>query len=131
MRMPFLLGGSAHEPEQWNQAVVAADPPYGLSEELYATHLRGVQFPHDMWVKSPCFWWQPLKSDNRLNGLFFRGGEWARVLFCEDLSRFESSDSTKTGAPLEFAAELEGAWSRRHVGQVKGRHYTPKSRLAK
>ena len=132
MRMPFILGRVANEHERWNDAVMATEPPYGLSNEIYNTHLEGARFPHDAWIKSPCFWWGMLKSDAVLNRMFFRNdSQWARVVFCEDLSRFRSSDNGAVGAPMEFAAEFDGAWSRRHVAHLRGKHYTPKSRLAK
>ena len=132
MRMPFLLGRNVTEPQSWNHAAMATETPYGLSENVYRTHLQDARFPHDMWVKSPCFWWDRLKSDSELNQMFFEHEEaWARVVFCEDLSFFTSLEDATTGAPLEFAADFEGAWSRRHVKHLRRKHYTPKSRLAK
>ena len=132
MRMPFLLGPNANELERWNEAVVVADPPYGLSNEIYRNHLESTRFAHDVWTKSPCFWWWRLKSNAELNRMFFeKESPWADALFCEDISLFRSSDSGTSSPPMEFAAEFESTWNRRHVAHLPGKHYTPKSRLAK
>ena len=132
MRMPFLLDRHANEPERWNDAVMATERPYGLSGDIYRDHLQAARFPHDVWTKSPCFWWRKLKSDRELNQLFFGDeSQWAEVFFCEDLSRFEPRDSGKGLGAMAFTAEFEGAWTRRHVAHLKGKHYTPMSRLAK
>ena len=131
MRMPFLLGRNANEPESWNHAVTATEQPYGLSGDIYGKHLQRARFPHDVWTKSPCFWWRKLKSDRELNQMFF-GSElrWAAV-FCEDLSRFKPADNGTGGGPMAFTAEFEETWIRRHVAYLKGKHYMPRSRLAK
>ena len=128
MRMPFLLGRDADDLGRWNETVVATDPPYGLSDEIYERHLKDAAF--DLagdWANSPCFWWRILKSDAELNRQFFgEESKWADVVFCEDLSRFVSPDGA-----MEFAGEFDGAWNRRHVARLKGRHYSPNSRLVK
>ena len=129
MRMPFLLGSHAGNLERWNKVLVETEPPYGLSAEIYQTYLDSARFLHGDWIKSPCFWWMDLKSNAKLNQMFFSGdSSWAEAVFCEDLSRFKSWHD---GPPSEFVAEFEGAWSRRCVAQLKGKHYAPKSRLAK
>ena len=132
MRMPFLLGRDANDPDRWNDAVVAGEPPYGLSDDIYRTHLQGARFLHEVWTKSPCFWWRMLKSNSELSQMFFGGdAQWAEVFFCEDLSRFESAGNGAGRRPMEFAAEFEGSWTRRQVWHLKGKHYSPMSRLAK
>ena len=132
MRMPFLLGRDANEPERWNDAVMGTEEPYGLSDDIYRNHLQGARFLHEAWTKSPCFWWRKLKSNPALNQMFFGGdSQWPEVFFCEDLSRFKSPDDGTGRGPMEFAAEFEGSWTRRHVWYLKGKHYTPMSRLAK
>ncbi len=132
MRMPFLLGSHAGDIRYWNEAVAAAEPPYGLSNGIYRRHLQGAKFVHaDVWTKSPCFWWRILKSDVELNKMFFGSeSQWADAVFCEDLSRFKSVDPRKR-TPREFVTEFEGTWNRRHVACLKGKHYMPKSRLAR
>ena len=132
MRMPFVLGAKANNLCHWNEAATATEPPYRLSDAIYRNHLEGSRFGHDAWVKSPCFWWGTLKSNEEFNRMFFRDkSEWAGAVFCEDLSRFKLTDEEANSAPMEFAAEFEGSWNRRHVAVVKGKNYTPKSRLAK
>ena len=132
MRMPFLLGRDSNEPERWNDAVMATEPPYGLSGDIYTKHLQSARFTQDVWTKSPCFWWRKVKSNPELNQMFFAGeSQWAEVVFCEDRSRFESPDNGTGRVPMEFAAEFDGAWTRRHVAYLKRKHYTPMSRLAK
>lgn len=132
MRMPFLIGPGAHTVERWNEILLAKDPPYGLPRAIYEKHLHDARFGHDIWTKSPCFWWRTLKSNAELNRMFFcDDSQWAEVVFCEDLSRFTPSDSAMGSRPLEFAAEVEGVWNRRHVAWLKRKHYSPKSRLAK
>ena len=132
MRMPFLLGRNANDLNRWNATVIATEPPYGLGSEIYKNHLEEAMFPHEAWVKSPCLWWRTLKSDAELNRMFFGDkSPWVDAVFCEDVSRFNSTTEEVRSVPMEFAAEFEGSWSRRHVAVVKGKNYTPKSRLAK
>ena len=133
MRLPFVLGQNASKLECWNEAVMETERHCGLSDDIYGTHLKDARYPHDdIWTKSPCFWWRTLKSDVKLNQMFFaKKAHWPSAVFCEDLSRFRLSDNMADRAPMEFSAEFEGAWNRRHVAHLKGMHYTPKSRLAK
>ena len=132
MRMPFLLGKGADKLEQWNTAALSRQRPFGFSENIYKKHhLFRAKFKHDNWVKSPCFWWQILKTDEELDDLFFRSKiEWKETIFCEDTSRFESVSDEEVDSPKEFSAEFEGAWSRRHVAIVENKKYTPWSRFA-
>ena len=131
MRMPFLLGKKADKMRQWNAAILSGKPPFGFSEKIYRGHLSRARFKHGNWVKSPCFWWQMLKSDERLKNLFFHSKvEWIDAIFCEDTSRFELASDEEIGSPKEFSAEFESAWNRRHVAFVENRTYTPRSRFA-
>ena len=131
MRMPFLLGEEADKLKQWNAAVLSKRRPFGFSENVYKKHLSRAKFKHDNWVKAPCFWWQVLKADEKLNDLFFRSKvEWKEAIFCEDTSRFESVSDEEIDSPKEFSAEFEGAWNRRHVAIVENNTYTPRSRFA-
>ena len=132
MRMPFLLGEEADKLKQWNAAVLSKRRPFGFSDNIYKKHrLFRAKFKHDNWIKSPCFWWQILKTDEELNDLFFRSKvEWKETIFCEDISRFESTADEGRNSPKEFSAEFEGAWNRRHVAIVENKTYTPRSRFA-
>lgn len=131
MRMPFLLGKEADKLKQWNVAVLSRRRPFGFSEKIYKEHLSRAKFKSDNWVKSPCFWWQVLKADEKLNDLFFHSKvEWKEAIFCEDTSRFESIADEGRSSPKEFSAEFEGAWNRRHVAIVENKTYTPRSRFA-
>ena len=131
MRMPFLLGANAHRLQAWNDVIAATKPPYQLSPSLYRSHLRSARFDGDAWVNSPCFWWTTLKSSEELNRRFAGSRErWASAVFCEDLSRFRECGADEDG-PSEFAAEIEGAWARRHVAIVGRWSYTPMSRFAR
>lgn len=131
MRLPFLLGPRAQHLECWNQALTAVEPPHGLSREIYRKHIQCAGFPYDVWTKSPCFWWRELKSDTELNRMFFEDeSQWADVVFCEDLSRFKPRTKGADGQ-LEFAADFDGTWNRRHVANLPAKQYIPKSRLAK
>jgi len=130
MRLPFLLGKHVNDLDRWNGVALAAEPPFGLDEELYENHLKDAKFEGDIWTKSPCFWWPKLKEDEKLNRMFFRdGSNWADAVFCEDLSRFVLR-SEDPRALREFAAEFEGSWQRRHVAEVDKMTYSPKSRFA-
>lgn len=131
MRMPFLLGNEADKLRQWNAAILSGKRPFGFSENIYKKHLSRARFKHGNWIKSPCFWWQMLKSNEELNDLFFRSKvEWIDAIFCEDTSRFELASDEGIGSPKEFSAEFESTWNRRHVADVKNRTYTPRSRFA-
>ena len=131
MRLPFLLGPWAQHLECWNHALTVAEPPHGLSREIYRQHVERAGFPHDVWTKSPCFWWEELKSDTELNRMFFEDKpRWADVVFCEDLSRFKSRTRGANGQ-LEFAADFDSTWNRRHVANLSAKRYIPKSRLVK
>lgn len=131
MRMPFLLGKEADKLKQWNAAVLSTRRPFGLSDKIYKRHLSRAKFKHDNWVKSSCFWWPILKTDEKLNDLFFHSKvEWKEAIFCEDTSRFESISDEDIDSPKEFSAEFEGAWNRRHVADVENKKYAPWSRFA-
>ena len=131
MRMPFLLGEEADKLKQWNAAVLSKRRPFGFSENIYTKHLSRAKFKSDNWVKSPCFWWQILKADEKLNDLFFRSKvEWKEAVFCEDTSRFESVPDEEIDSPKEFLTEFESAWNRRHVTIIESKRYTPWSRFA-
>lgn len=131
MRMPFLLGENAPSLSHWNHAVTTTTPPYGLSPEIYQDHLARAQFPCRAWAQSPCFWWPALKSVPALKTMYFQNSDlWANALFCEDTSQFRLSDGETHESPIEFAAEFEGTWNRRHVAQLSGKKYSPKSRFA-
>lgn len=131
MRMPFLLGENANDVGRWNETVIGREPPYGMHAELYGNHVAGARFVPAMWTKTPCFWWGPLKSDRVLSGMFFdKKSPRADCVFCEDVSLFQWSARGTRDEPMEFAAEFEGTWNRRHVAYLKGIHYRPQSRLA-
>ena len=130
--MPFLLGENANDLNHWNAAVRTMEPPYGLDQRIYDEHLADAALEDTTWTQSACFWWRSIKSNTRLNEMFFgRTSEWADALFCEDTSRFRRSQDAAHEAPTEFAAEFEGTWTRRHVAHLRGKHYLPKSRFAK
>ena len=131
MRMPFVLGKNAHILKHWNATTLIEKRPFGLSANLYRTHLSRAKFKHDNWVKSPCFWWQTLKSDEKLNERFFHtDSEWANAVFCEDISRFRLISDEMYSSSKEFSAEFEGMWNRRHVADLEGKKYRPTSRFA-
>lgn len=132
MRMPFLLGQHGSELQCWNDAVMATEPPYGLSDEIYGSHLQGTRFVHDDWTNAPCFWWRDLKTDTELNRMFYHTETpWGDVVFCEDSTRFVDVSDGQDATTMEFAAEFEGSWNRRHIAYLKGKQYAPGSRLAK
>ena len=131
MRMPFVLGKESDKLRQWNAAILSKRRAFGLSESIYKRHLSRAKFKRDNWVKSPCFWWQMLKSDEKLNDMFFHPkAKWEDGIFCEDTSRFESAGDEGSNSPIEFSAEFEGAWNRRHVAIIESKTYTPRSRFA-
>ena len=131
MRMPFVLGNEADKLRQWNAAILSKTRPFGLSGNIYQRHLSRAKFKHDNWIKSPCFWWQMLKSDEKLNDMFFHPkSRWKDRIFCEDISRFKSADDYGIDSPTEFSAEFEGTWNRRHVAVLRSKRYTPQSRFA-
>ncbi len=135
MRMPFLLGSRGDELQSWNSAVMARKPPYGLSNEIYMSHLRETRAEciQRIWTNEPCFWWRDLKADAELNKMFYRADTpWVDTVFCEDSSLFvHVSDDEDAPATLEFAVEFEGSWNRRHIAYLPRKQYVPKSRLAK
>ena len=133
MRMPFLLGDKVGDVDRWNDLLTIMEPSCGLDQDVYHEHVASAKFSQDLWVKSPCFWWSELKENEALNDLFFRTStNWPDVVFCEDVSQFKPfTPRNDDSMPMEFAAEFEGAWSRRHVSSVLGRRYVPNSRFAK
>ena len=135
MRMPFLLGNNASDINHWNMAVDTAtgDPPFGLNEALFDTHLEQTLFGQGEWSTPPCFWWPKLRENDELNSHFSdrNGVTWADVVFCEDRSEFLSLDpNSDTPPPVEFVAQFEGSWNRRYVADIDGVRYVPKSRFA-
>ena len=135
MRMPFLLGAKVDDVDRWHDSLTINKPPFGLDQGIYDEHVATAKFSQDRWVKSPCFWWSELKENETLNDLFFDTNanvNWPDVVFCEDVSQFKSFTPNRDDSmPMEFAAEFEGAWNRRHVSPIPGRRYIPKSRFAK
>ena len=124
-RMPFLLGEDAVEGREWNRMVSAKEPPFGLVGEMYEEHLVGAMFEDAlMWIGTPCFWWPKLRGIKELSSLFFESdGQWADVVFCEDVSEFRPLSESdlheeRSSDPVEFEAEFEGAWRRRYVAVV-------------
>ena len=133
MRMPFLLGTKVSDIDHWNRAITETVAPFGMEQKLFDDHLSKAQFKHEMWVSSASFWWPTLKYDEKLNELFFQSKheDWLDVVFCEDRSVFLArSLGDEEGAPIEFSAEFEGSWGRRHVARIAGIQYAPRSRFA-
>ena len=133
MRMPFVLGGDVSDIAQWDQALTVAEPPFGMDREIYESHVSDTMFKYSVWVDSPCFWWPDLKNNEALNDLFFVAGvEWPDAVFCEDISLFRRlTQDGEDSEPMEFAAEFEGSWNRRHVAKLPDCKYAPRSRFAR
>jgi len=131
LRMPFLLGDNVNKFTAWNDPIAVEGAPYGLASKLFSKYLAASKFEHDVWVRSPSFWWSELRDSKPLNDLFSASKiSWPTVVFCEDISKFDLNDDTKAANPKEFVAELEGSWTRRHVKQLRGYKYAPRSRFA-
>ncbi|HET7461454.1 MAG TPA: hypothetical protein VFJ82_09395 [Longimicrobium sp.] len=128
-RMPFLLGTEVVNPEAWNKAAVAIEPPFGMDSQLYSEHLEKARYQQGVWLATPAFWWPELKRNEVLGDLFFTSSPetWADVVFCEDTSLFVARESESP--PTEFPAEFEGAWARRYVAKLGDFKYKPQSRL--
>lgn len=133
MRMPFLLA-NPEALDVWNEAVLADKPPYGLDSVLYRDHLTVAEFANPIWTGRPAYWWPKLKEDAQLTERFFSANttQWADVVFCEDISAFQSRpmETEAYSGPLEFAAEFEGSWVRRQVAKLPDVGYKPLSRFA-
>lgn len=133
MRFPFLLGTRAGQIEEWNKVVESAEPPFALEKELYKKYIESRLFREKIWTPTPCFRWPKLKADEKLNEHFFQSKDhaWADVVFCEDESRFRNRAGNNGEAGLvEFTAEFEGAWNRRHISKLDQVQYAPRTRLA-
>lgn len=131
LRLPFLLGNRAGEIKEWNTSATAEEAPYGIEAGLYDEHLANKKYELDLWVPNPCFRWPQLKSDEKLNHLFFAEDQnWADVVFCEDRSQFVERERANGDPPAEFQAEFEGSWNRRYVSRIDGIKYAPLSQLA-
>lgn len=127
-RRPCLLGDAAGDLDCWNHALRETEQPYGLDADLYKRHLGDARFRPDMWAPSPCFWWPPLRQNAELTELDLAPGDWPDAVFCEDISIFERMDY-EADQPREVEVETEGSWPRRHIVEVEGRNYSPRSRL--
>ena len=133
IRMPFLLGKRAKEIAEWNAGLAVPEAPFGLEADLFQQHVASAGFAHRMWVPTPAFWWPVLKRNDQLGELFFAETEpgWADAVFCEDTSVFaERSANGGAVEPVEFTAEFEGSWARRHIAKLAGLQYAPRSRFA-
>lgn len=126
-RMPYLLGDRAGDLARWNEAAHEADEPFGIDSDLYESHVRDAHFQYGMWAPSPCFWWPTLRQNRELNDLFFSADDWPDGVFCEDSSVFVSVEAEE--APREIEVDMEGSWPRRHIMEVAGRQYVPRSRV--
>lgn len=132
MRLPFLLGKRSGDLDEWNAAVSAVAPPFGLSAEIYREHLAETELAQwSLWTGRPCFWWPRLKRNQELNDMFYRDrSPSAAAVFCEDLSRFALKGTSADGAEGEFVAGFGGPWARRQVAVVDGQSYSPRNRFA-
>ena len=112
-RLPFLLGKQAKELNGWNKGLDVREPPFAIDQRLYDAHLAPAKYTCDLWVPNACFWWHELKSDEKLDELFFlaQEGDFADVVFCEDQSSFLNRESMNGESPIEFPAEFESAWA--------------------
>ena len=130
-QMPFLAGEKANEVDNWNEIVLAEQPPFGFDDTLFEQHLQPKLFAQSSWMPTPCFWWPSLKSDEALTELFFGcDGDWPDAVFCEDVSRFVAvSGGRELGAPEEFEAEIAGSWTRRFIVKHSDLQYSPRNRI--
>lgn len=132
MRMPFLLGRGCNTLGHWNDSVWNWKRPFGFSEGMYRSHLARARFRSSEWTGAPCFWWQSLRSDEKLNQKYTAGDQnWLDAVFCEDISSFRMfSKAGGDAGPREFKTEFESPWDRRYVALTTGRAYSPKIRFA-
>lgn len=124
-RMPYLLGGNARDLERWNDVLVEEGEPFGMDVAIYREHVGPTRFDPRVWAPRPCFWWPTLNADDGLFDLLLASGEWPHAAFCEDLSKFVFEED----GFQEIEVEMESSWPRRHVKQVEGRQYSPRSRF--
>jgi hypothetical protein len=133
-RLPFLLGDRANDLASWNVSVNACEAPFGWDEQMFRELVSAKRFEHeDIWTQKPCFWWPRLKMDERLDKQqrVSRAQNVADVVFCEDASQFRYRlGSADYPPPVEFVAEFEGVWKRRHIAKLDGVRYAPLTRLA-
>jgi hypothetical protein len=133
-RFPFLLGDRADDLERWNDVVRTTEAPFGWDPGMYKDLVSAKRFEHEnIWTQKPCFWWSKLKDDEGLDAQLLRprGQDWADVVFCEDASQFRRRPgNTDYTAPVEFVAEFEGIWNRRHIAKFDHVRYAPLTRLA-
>jgi hypothetical protein len=133
LRMPFLLGDKSGDINYWNQCLKEHVAPFGLAADVFEGQLATARFEYGDWAPTPAFWWPSLKDNDALNELFFNANSnhWADVVFCEDQSIFvERSPGEGDPVPVEFSAEFEGSWGRRHVTRLNNIKYAPRTRLA-
>jgi len=132
-RFPFLLGDRANDLANWNTTVKTPEAPFGWDRQLYEELMSAKRFEHEhIWTQKPCFWWSRLKSEPLDAQLLApRGQDWADVVFCEDASQFRCRlGSADQPPPVEFVAEFEGIWNRRHLARLGHVRYAPLTRLA-
>ena len=130
-QMPFLAGENASEVKDWNEIVIAEQPPFGFDTSLFDQHVQPTLLAQSCWTPTPCFWWPSFKSDETLTERFFDcNGDWPDAVFCEDVSRFVSvSGEGDLGAPEEFEAEIAGTWTRRFIANRPNVQYSPRNRI--
>ncbi len=142
--MPFLLGKDAAYAGKWNVALYQNDfsgeGNFRTISDSARELVEGAKYrPPGMYTRWPCFWWYGLRGKDELDKLFFNcQDEWADVVFCEDISKFEEvggkdqADDRRAveDDPKEFEAEFGGPWARRYVRDLKDTQYSPRSRLA-
>lgn len=131
-RVPFILGDGAKDVSAWNAALQSGHPLENIDPILAKSHFTHAIFAHDIWVASPCFWWNRISENEELNEFFFREKlDWASAVFCEDRSEFVIRPDDDQQRPFEFVAEFEAnPWNRRFVYRIAGFSYVPKSRFA-
>lgn len=123
-RFPSLLKGNPKERKVWNRIMSLGIPD---EQFMHADLIEKFRFQKDNWVSRPCWFWGDLSS---YEGITEVKDPWtstkkADVVFCEDISKFESRDKTN-----EFVADLSSPFVRRYVRKENDIDYQPLVRFA-
>lgn len=122
-RYPSLLAGDHSNTETWNKTTTFEEPDkMGIDHEK----IEDYQFKKNHWLSRPAWFLNGLINCQDIREV---ADPWTRepieFVFCEDSSSFHRKEEC-----LEFLAELESPYIRRHVRIFNGIDYTPRVRFS-
>jgi len=123
MRFPSLLVGEQGDLKTWNAVAVRHDDQIpNMTMELLDSH----RFSREHWLSRPAWYWRKVMNDETIPDVRAPWNiEYVPWAFCEDTSRFQPKEETKT-----YRTAVESPFGLRNIEKLAGVDYQPLQRLA-